>query len=103
MFKIRKGDQVQVIKGKDRGKKGKVLRLFPETNRVLVEGLNKVKKHKRQTRQEQAGGIIDIEVPIRFENVMIICKSCNKPTRVGISKLKDSSKARMCRKCKETI
>lgn len=103
MMKIRKGDIVQVIKGKDRGKKGKVLKVLGTEKRLLVEGVNQVKKHKRQTRQDQAGGIVSIELPLRAENVMLYCKHCSRPTRIGISVLKDESKARVCRKCKEVL
>lgn len=103
MTKIRKNDTVQVIKGKDRGKKGKVIQVFHDTRRLLVEGVNTVKKHKRQTRQDQAGGIVSIELPLRVENVMLFCKQCNRPVRTGVAVLKDQSKARVCRRCKETL
>ena len=103
MLKIRKNDTVQVIKGKDKGKKGRVLRVLTARNRILVEGVNMAKKHKRQTRQDQTGGIISIESPLSFANVMLVCKSCNKPVRVGFSMLKDETKTRICRSCKEAV
>ncbi|MDI6606339.1 MAG: 50S ribosomal protein L24 [Candidatus Omnitrophota bacterium] len=103
MFKIRKGDIVQIITGKDRGKKGKVLAMLPEGERVLVEGLNLVKKHKRQTRQDQQGGIVSIEAPIQISNLMVFCRHCNRPVRVGFTVLKDGSKSRFCKSCKEGI
>ena len=103
MFKIRKGDTVQIITGKDRGKKGKVLAMLPEGERVLVEGLNLVKKHKRQTRQDQQGGIVSIEAPIQISNLMVFCRHCNRPVRVGFTVLKDGSKSRFCKHCKENI
>lgn len=100
-MKIRKGDTVQIITGKDRGKKGKVLAMLPEGERVLVEGLNLVKKHKRQTRQDQQGGIVSIEAPINISNLMVFCRHCNRPVRVGFTVLKDGSKSRFCKSCKE--
>jgi large subunit ribosomal protein L24 len=103
MFKIRKGDTVQVIKGKDRGKKGKVITVFTEGKRALVEAINLVKKHKRKTRDDQQGGIVPIEMPISISNLMILCKHCNQPARVGFSVLKDGKKERFCKSCKEAI
>ncbi|MFH0935898.1 MAG: 50S ribosomal protein L24 [Candidatus Omnitrophota bacterium] len=103
MFKIKKGDTVQIIAGKDRGKKGKVLELLPEGRRALVEGLNLVKKHKRQTRQDQQGGIVSIEAPLSISNLMVLCRQCNRPVRVGFTVLKDGSKSRFCKSCKEGI
>ncbi len=103
MLKIRKNDTVQVIKGKDKGKKGRVLEVLTDINKILVEGVNLAKKHKKQTRQDQAGGIISIECPLSIGNVMLLCKNCQKPVRVGFSMLKDKTKARICKNCKETI
>jgi large subunit ribosomal protein L24 len=103
MFKIKKGDTVQVITGADRGKKGKVLEIFGASGRALVEGIKLVKKHKRQTRQDQKGGIISTEAPIDLSNLMAICKNCNRPVRVGSDILKDGTKARVCKKCKESL
>lgn len=103
MQKIRKGDLVQVIKGKDSGKKGKVLEVFFREKRALVEAINLVKKHKRQTRQDQQGGIVSVEAPISISNLMLFCKTCNGPVRVGFSLLKDKTKSRFCKNCKESI
>jgi large subunit ribosomal protein L24 len=95
---------VKVLAGRDRGKTGKVLKVFPVKNRILVEGINFVKKHTRQTKQEQKGGIIQKEIPITVSNLMLVCKHCNKPTRIKMKILKDgASKARMCAKCNEVI
>ena len=103
MLKIRKNDIVQVIKGKDAGKKGKVLSITADGRRALVEGINTVKKHKRQTRQDQQGGIVTIEMPIAVGNIMYFCKKCEKGVRVGFMLLKDKTKSRVCKSCKEAI
>lgn len=103
MFKIKKGDTVEVTKGKDRGKKGKVLKVFPLNNRAIVEGINFVKKHKRRTREDDKGGIIAIETPISLTNLMLFCKNCNRGRRVGFTILKDGTKSRFCKNCKEAI
>jgi len=103
MFKIKKGDIVEVAKGKDRGKKGKVLRVFLSNSRVIVEGINMVKKHKRRTREDDKGGIVPIEAPISLANLKLFCKNCNRGRRVGFSILKDGTKTRICKDCKEAI
>lgn len=103
MFKIKKNDTVKVISGRDRGKTGRVLKIFPKEHRALVEGINYVKRHTRPTRQDQQGGIITKESPIDISNLLLLCKSCNRPTRVGFTILSDGTKARQCKKCKEII
>jgi len=103
MFKIRRDDTVMVVSGKDRGKKGKVLRVFPENSRALVERVNLVKKHVRRRREQDQTGIIEMEAPIHISNLMLFCRHCNKPTRVGATFLKDNTKSRICKKCKEAI
>jgi len=103
MQKIIKGDVVQVTKGRDAGKKGKVLEYNTLTCRALVEGINMVKKAKRKTQQDQKGGITTIESSISIANIMPVCKKCDKPVRVGFSRLKDGTKTRICRSCKEAI
>jgi large subunit ribosomal protein L24 len=103
MFKLRRDDLVYVISGRDRGKKGKILKLFPEQGRAIAQGINLIKKHKRRTQQDQQGGIVEIETPIAISNLMLFCKHCNKPARVGFGVLKDGTKARTCKKCKEAI
>lgn len=103
MFKIRRDDTVLVIAGKDRGKKGKVLHVFPKDNRALVERVNMMKKHVRKRREQDQAGILEMESPIHVSNLMILCKHCNKPTRVGFKLLKDNTKTRMCKKCGEAI
>jgi len=94
---------VQVIKGKDRGKKGKVITVLLEKQRCLVEAINLVKKHKRQTRQDQQGGIVSIEAPLSISNLMYFCKTCNQPVRLGFKVSKENKKVRFCKKCKEAV
>ncbi len=103
MLKIKRDDIIQVIKGKDTGKKGKVLEISSDEKRALVEGINLVKKHKRKTQQEQQGGIVSIESPIAVSNLMFLCKHCNRPVRIGFIILKDGTKSRFCKACKEVI
>lgn len=103
MLKIKRGDIIQVIKGRDTGKKGKVLSISSDEKRALVEGINLVKKHKRKTQQEQKGGIVSIESPIAVSNLMFSCKHCNRPVRIGFTILKDGTKSRFCKACKEPI
>ncbi len=102
-MKIRKNDTVLVTAGKDRGKRGKVRLAYPKKNRVLVEGINFIKKHSRARGQVRQAGIIDLEAPINVSNVMLLCEKCNHPTRVGFTALEDGKKVRVCRKCKEVI
>lgn len=103
MFRIKKNDNVAVIAGRDKGKKGRIIAVFPEIDRALVEGINFVKVHKRKTQQDQQGGIMQKEAPIHLSNLMLVCKQCNKPVRVGFSVLKDGSKNRACKSCGELI
>jgi len=103
MQKIKKNDIVQIAKGKDRGKQGKVISIIEDGSRAIVEGLNLAKKHKRQSRQDQKGGIISIEMPVAVANLMLFCKRCAKPTRAGAMTLKDGSKTRVCKACKEAL
>lgn len=103
MYKIKKGDTVQVTTGKDKGKKGKVISLMAGNTRALVEAINLVKKARRQTQQNQQGGIVSIEAPISISNLMLICKSCNKPTRIGFRIAKDGRKERICKRCQGVL
>ena len=99
MIKIKRDDMVEVIAGKDKGKKGKVLRVFPKEDKAIVENINIIKKAQRRTQQDQKGGIIEVETPIRLSNLMIVCKQCGKRVRTKISVLKDKTKIRECKKC----
>ena len=103
MQKIKKNDIVQIIKGKDKGKQGKVISIVKDGLCAIVEGQNLYKKHKRQSRQDQKGGIISIEMPVSVSNLMIFCKHCSKPVRIGIMTLKDGAKSRFCKTCKEAL
>ncbi|MFC1915863.1 50S ribosomal protein L24 [Chloroflexota bacterium] len=100
---IRKNDMVLVVAGKDKGKKGKVRFAYPKDKRVLVEGVNFIKKHSKAKGQARQAGIIDLEVPINVSNVMLFCQKCNHPTRIGFTFLEDGRKVRICRSCKEVI
>ncbi len=98
-LKIRKGDKVQVLSGKDKGKTGTVSRALPDKDKVIVDGINVAKKHQKPTQAIQQGGIIDKDMPIHVSNVAIVCDSCSKPTRVGYRFEPDGTKVRICRKC----
>jgi large subunit ribosomal protein L24 len=100
---IKKNDMVKIIAGKEQGKSGKVLRVLPEKNRVVVEGLNMIKRHTRPNQLYPEGGILEKEAPMSVSNVMLICGSCNQPSRTGIRLLEDGSKTRYCKKCNESV
>ncbi len=99
MGKIKRGDRVQVLTGKDRGKQGKVLKRFTKDGKLVVEGVNMVKRHTRPSQSNQQGGIISKEAPIEVSNVATVCGSCDKPTRIGIRYDDKGAKIRVCRKC----
>ena len=101
-LKVRKGDTVKVIAGKDRGKEGKILRAIPETNRVVVEKVNIMKKAMRPTQANPQGGISSVEAPLHASNVMLVCPACKKPTRVG-HLIEYGNKHRTCKKCGKDI
>jgi len=100
---VKTGDTVQVIRGKNKGRKGKVLRVIPAENRVVVEGVNMVKRHRRPTGQMMQGGIIDQEAPLDASKVMLVCNACGRPTRSGRRFLEDGRKVRVCGRCGEVI
>jgi large subunit ribosomal protein L24 len=100
---VRKNDLVEVIAGKDKGKRGKVLRVIPKTERVLVEKVNFVKRHTKPGRLSQQGGILERENPLDVSNVMLVCTKCDKPVRTGRSRLADGRKVRVCRECQEIV
>ncbi|NLX02772.1 MAG: 50S ribosomal protein L24 [Syntrophomonadaceae bacterium] len=102
-MRIKKGDIVLVTTGKDAGKKGKVLRVLPAANKVVVEGINRVKKHQKPNRAIPQGGILRIETPMNASNVMLLCNKCDKPTRIGSKILDNQEKVRVCKNCGEII
>jgi large subunit ribosomal protein L24 len=100
---VRKGDTVVVVAGKERGKKGKVLRVIPEKGRVVVERINMIKKHQKPTQKIRQGGIIEREGAIHLSNVMLVDPSSSKPTRVGMKALSDGKKVRVARRSGEML
>src|SRR6202162_3825225 len=101
--RVRKGDTVVVVAGKERGKRGKVLRVIPAKGRVLIEHVNMIKKHQRPTQKLRQGGIIERAASIHLSNVMLVERQTHKPTRVGVRSLTDGKKARVARKSGEFI
>lgn len=99
---VRKGDRVKVIAGKDKGKESRVLRVMPEKQRLVVEHVNMIKKHRRPTSKQPQGGILEIEGTIHVSNVMLVCPSCSQPTRVG-RRRDDGTRVRTCKKCGKDI
>ena len=100
---VRRGDTVGVIAGRERGKRGKVLRVLMDKGRVLVEHVNMIKKHQRPTQKLRQGGIIEREGPLALSNVLLVCARCDKPARTGIKILADGRKVRTCKRCGEAI
>ena len=100
---VQRGDLVEVISGKDKGKQGKIVTAFPETGKVIVEGVAVVKKHQKARAQGQESGIIHKEAAIDASNVLRICPSCGKAARTGVKVLEDGSKMRFCKKCQEVF
>jgi large subunit ribosomal protein L24 len=96
-MKLRKGDKVRVLSGKDRGKEGDIMRVLPGKNKVIVDGVNQAKKHQRATRATMQGGIIDKDMPMPASGVAIVCSTCG-PTRIGY-RFEGTNKVRICRKC----
>jgi large subunit ribosomal protein L24 len=102
-MKIRKDDTVEVLSGKDKGKKGKVHSVDPQKGRLVVAGVHMIKRHTKPGRVRTQAGIIEREGPIALSNVMLICTKCNKATRVGYKFIENGNKVRVCRKCGEII
>ncbi|HEY8514953.1 MAG TPA: 50S ribosomal protein L24 [Candidatus Binatia bacterium] len=101
--RLKKGDTVLVIAGKERGKTGKILRVIPEKNRATVERLNMVKRHRKGRNPQMSGGIVEREAPLHLSNLMLICDRCNKPTRIGMKRLETGEYVRRCHRCSEVI
>ena len=102
-MQIRKNDSVMVIVGKERGKTGKVLRVMPDEEAVIIERVNLVKRHTKPRGPQQPGGIVEKEASIHASNIMIMCDHCNAPVRVGHKLLADGKKIRICRRCREAL
>lgn len=100
-YKLRKEDLVQVMAGKDRGKQGKILKIDREKGRVIVSGVNMIKKAMKKKSQTDRGGIVEIEAPLHISNVMVVCKKCG-PVRIGY-KIEGETRRRVCRKCGEAL
>jgi large subunit ribosomal protein L24 len=100
---IKKNDTVEVIAGKEKGKRGKVLFVLPEKERVVVERVNFIKRHQRPTQKVRQGGIIEREGSLHVSNVMLVCGKCGKPTRTGSQALADGRRVRVCKKCNEIV
>ena len=101
--RLKKGDTVLVISGKERGKTGKILRMVAEKSRATVERLNMVKRHRKGRNAQTTGGIVEREAPLHLSNLMLVCDRCNKPTRIGMKRLENGDLARRCHRCAEVI
>ncbi len=101
--KIKKDDKVKVLTGKDKGKIGKVLKVVKKTNRAVIENINVVKVHQKPTQANAQGGIVDKNMPIHVSNLMIMCNSCIKPTRISMKLLEDGKRVRICQQCNQLI
>nr|WP_281167909.1 50S ribosomal protein L24 [Desulfobacter curvatus] len=102
-MRIKKDDKVKVLTGKDKGKIGKVLKVVKKTNRIVVENINMVKVHQRPSQENPQGGIVEKAMPMDVSNLMLMCNSCVKPTRIGIKQLEDGKRVRVCKKCNQQI
>lgn len=100
---IKKNDTVLVITGREKGKKGRVISLYPSEDMLLIERTNIIKRHMKPSKKYTQGGIIEKEAPLHISNVMLICPKCGKPTRIGNTVLSDGKKTRACKKCEEII
>ena len=101
--KIKRDDTVQVLQGRDRGRRGEVRGVSPAQGRVIVTGVNFAKRHRRGTSPQDPGGIIEMEAPIDASNLALVCTNCDKATRVGFRVLEDGRKVRFCKRCDEAI
>lgn len=101
-MKLKKGDEIMITAGKDKGRKGKIEKVFPKSDTVLVTGLNVYKRHKKRRDEKHPGGIISFSKPVNASNVMFLCPSCGQKSRIGYKNLKNE-KVRVCRKCERTI
>lgn len=102
-MKLKKGDTVKIIRGKDKGRTGKIEKIFPRLGKVLIPGINLYKKHARARSEKESGGIIEVVKPLAVANVALLCSKCNQSTRAGYRIEKSGEKQRICRKCKRDV
>jgi large subunit ribosomal protein L24 len=102
-MKIKKNDTVVVIAGNDKSARGRVKKVFPESGRVIVEGINFIKRHTRPRKQGDKSGILEMEAPVHHSNLMVVCSKCNKGVRLGMRILADGHKVRVCKSCGEML
>lgn len=102
-MKIKKGDAVQITVGKDKGKSGKVEKVFTKENKILVTGLNVYKRHLKKQGENKPGGIVEISRPLPLANLSLVCPNCHKPSRIGFFIDKSNTKYRLCKKCQKVI
>ncbi len=102
-MKVIKNDTVLVISGNYKGKKGKVLKVLPKGDRLIIEGVHFIKRHTRPSQKNQQGGIIEKEAPIQASNVLVVCPKCDTPSRIGRKVLEDGKRVRVCKNCEEMI
>jgi large subunit ribosomal protein L24 len=100
---VKKGDNVFVIAGKDKGRRGKVQRVSPRDQTIIIEGINLAKKHAKPTKANPQGGVIDKAMPVHIAKIKLICSGCDKPTRIGKDQAVDGSQVRVCRLCGRTL
>jgi large subunit ribosomal protein L24 len=103
MKRIIKNDTVKVISGNQSGKIGRVLKVFPKTNRIIVEKVRLIKRHQKKRSMTDQGGIVEKEAPIHISNVLLVCPKCSQPTRTGVGVLADGKKVRVCKSCNEML
>jgi large subunit ribosomal protein L24 len=102
-MRIIKNDTVKVIGGNQKGKVGKVLKVFPKSKRIIVEKVNLIKRHQKPKSQQDPGGIVEKEASIHISNVLLVCPKCSTPARTGVGHLADGKKVRVCKSCNETL
>lgn len=100
---IKKNDTVQIISGDEKGKKGRVLSMLSKDDRIIVEGINMIKRHMKPSKKYSQGGIIEREAAVNRSNIMLVCPKCDKPTKIGNKMLENEKKIRLCKKCGEVI
>jgi len=100
---FKKGDKVLIIIGEDKGKKGKIVRIFPKETKAIIEGVNFLKKHSKPTQKVPQGGIVEQEGALHISNIRLICNKCNKPTAIKRERIKEGKRVRVCKKCREII